>query len=344
MTLPDPVTVGNVRPAVHFWAADWAGCGFYRCQEPARVLGMLGYRTTVDTIITESWTAGTVVGQRISQPHPSRRWRRLARDRDLTGTPRRLVFDVDDDLFALTPGAPAYEFYARPEVRAQLAENASLADVITCASEPIAARMAEFGPTVVIPNGLPAELLSWPRLARRPDADVVIGWVGSSSSEPDLAVAAAGIRRVLDRNPRWRLHTIGATVAAVERAGLAHPQVDVTEWVPGTLDYLRRVDFDVWVAPLRDTAFNRAKFPTKVMESAILGVPLVCSPVGEYAAGGTDRMHAVEAHEWQRWLWRLGSDLSFRERAIARQRAAAPLWITERLGPAWIDVLGLADT
>lgn len=344
--------VGYARPDVHFWAADKAGCGFYRCEEPGRVLRMLGYQVVVDTLRTPAWQQHAVVGQRVCDTRPTVGWQQLAADRDKRRVPAQLVYDVDDDLFAVDERSPAHGFFARPDIRANIVRNAQVADVVTCATSVIADRMrAETGhrDIRVIGNGLPAALSGWTRPAHRgPLGDmpaVTLGWTGSALSAPDLAVAAPAIRRILDRNPRWRLHTIGAPVGAVEAVGLAHPQVDVTEWIPGTLEFLARVDFDVWVAPWRDTPFNRAKWPTKIMESRMLGIPLVVTPVGAYADRGNHDagvFTAREAHEWQHHLWRLGSDRAARAVAGDAARSNAYRWFTERVGLDWMRALGLA--
>ena len=189
------------------------------------------------------------------------------------------MYDVDDDVFAMDRSNPAWEEYAPVARRRRMAANMFVADVVTCATPVLAERVAQFttAPPVVIRNGLPAGITRWPRLARD---RLVVGWAGSSSTVGGLALVADALTR-LARCRDVEVHTVGAPEHMV-REHLGSDQVRVTPWVKGTMPYLRGIDFDVWLAPYEDTAFNRAKVGTKALEAAFLGIPVIATALPGY--------------------------------------------------------------
>jgi glycosyltransferase involved in cell wall biosynthesis len=214
------------------------------------------------------------------------------------------------------------------------------ADLITCATPRLAEEMAHYNPAVtVVPNGLPAAILDWP--ARQPSDRVTIGWAGSPSTAPELLLAAAAVDGILARPParvRLGFHTIGVDPTIIGRAGLRNPFTRVTRWIPHSIDYLRAVDFDIWIAPYRPTRFNEAKVATKAIEAAFLGIPIVASDTEPYRAfvrHGETGLLVRRPGDWSTHLRRLAGDPSLRERMgnaardLARDHtidAIAPLW------------------
>ena len=270
-------------PDVLFWTSDRGGSLFSRCQEPARALRLLSVRAEVTPVITESLRrARTIVGHRVVTDRQLEIWRRLAGDR-LPG--QKLVFDADDDYWSVdeTNSPHVHALYRDPGIRANLAEAVGLADLVTVCSARLAEVVREHNPRVrVTPNTLPAELARPGGPVRRPGAPYVLGWAGSPGNHSGLNIVAEPVRRWLDRDRNATLHVIGLPGAAVAAKGLNHPRVRVTEWVSGTADYIRKIDFHVWLASYQDTPFNAAKFPTKVMESSVLGIPVIASDISSY--------------------------------------------------------------
>lgn len=93
------------------WAADQAGCGYYRLGLPLAALRALGREALVSTVLPDDWLdADVIVGQRVCLPAPSRTWQRLAADG------RRLVYEIDDDLFRVHPTNPGARVFTDPDV------------------------------------------------------------------------------------------------------------------------------------------------------------------------------------------------------------------------------------
>lgn len=333
-------------PDVVFWTPDRAGSRFYRCEQPARALSMLGRRTIITPVLCHSWVrAGTIVGQQISTPGHTEVWHRLAAERDAGVGPQRLVFDIDDDYFSVPDTVDgAHEHYGDPEVRDRLASNIALADLVTVCSNRQAELARKFNPNVrITPNTLPSSVVRDPRrygssgAGRRP---VVVGWSGSPAGHHDLDLAADALRALLGRR-NVRLHLVGIPPALAAQKGLVGESVTVTPWVTGTVNYLEAIDFDVWVAPYRDMPFNHAKFPTKAIESSVRGISLLASPVQEYAALADAGQGIVcvkdsgwrEALEWITQVHR-AADRVAEQNSWWRHR-----YITEANAPIWQESL-----
>lgn len=319
------------------WAADEvSGCRWYRLQVPLAELASRGHVTGQDMRYTAEWDdADVVIGARTCNRGPSKNWQRWAE------AGRRLVLDVDDDYFRVDrTSREAWEFWSRGDVQRQLAANAEMASAVTVCSERLAEVMRPYNQnTVYVPNGLPAEMLTWPR--REPAGDqVTIGWAGTGGTIHDLAPVTGRLRRFLDRHPNVVLQTFGVPAEAVAAAGLRHERVRVRGWVPRTEAYLWEVAaaVDVWCAPYRSTAFNRAKAPTKALEAGALGIPLVASDIPPYRAhmrhGETGYLISRD-HEWDAALHELVTDADLRARMGAAARVQAKEHTIETIAPLW---------
>lgn len=315
------------------WAADSGGCRWYRLEVPFAELDRRGYVTGHEITYTADWDdADVIVAQRVANPGPSALWQQWAEQG------RRLVYDADDDYFHVDASSrDAFAFFGRGDVQRRICANVEMASAVTVCSERLAEVMRPYNPHVhVVPNGLPAEVLTW-EVPRR-EGLVTLGWAGTSATLPDLAPVAGRLRRFLDRHPGVELHTIGLPPADIAAVGLRHERVRVTPHVQGTWAYLRAVDFDVWVAPYRSTQFNRAKAPTKALEAGALGIPIVASDMGSYRRhvrpGETGRLISRD-HEWDQALHELVTDPDVRARMGAAAREQASAHTIEQIAPLW---------
>lgn len=321
------------------WAADEGGCAYYRLQAPFRALAELGHTTGHAIRYTADWDdADVIIGARVCNPGPSQRWQEWA------GRGRRLVYDVDDDYFHVDPDSPAWSQYARQDVQRRIVQNAAAADAVTVCSPRLLEVMRAYNPrTVYVPNGLPAEILSWGRPDR--GGPLVLGWAGTPATAADLATVARRLCRFLDRHPDVEMHTVGLSADEVAGAGLRHERVRVTPWVAGTEAYLQTIaeSFDVWVAPYRASMFNRAKAPTKGLEAAFLGIPIVASDIEPYARFVKQRETGLlvrQDHEWDHALHALVTDSKARVRfGRAAKELAAAEHTVESIAPQWERVL-----
>lgn len=327
------------------WGADPGGCGWYRTVIVAEALRGLGHDMGQGTTFDDAYAdADAVIGQRICIPGSSIAWARWNFQGEKT-----TVFDADDDYFHMHQhpefGAATID-YSNPRTQARLLGNAASSTYTTCASSRIAEVFAQFcDNVVVVPNGLPAKYLERPApydmaLSRdtEPPYRPVVGWAGSSFTQWELTT---NVKDALASVDQWggKLHVVGVPYPIMRKTGLVKPGVSVTGWVDGTASYLDTIDFDIWVAPYRKTDYNDAKVPTKALEAAFLGIPIVASattPYRGFVKDGVTGFLVEPGGDWEAPIRELINNPGLREsmgraaREIALEftieKLAAQLW------------------
>lgn len=342
MTTPAPAAAASVActPAAPLdafgWLADRAGCGYLRLMTPLTELRTRGLRTGWSESIRDDQLPHTLIGQRICLDIPSGMWQRLAKQR----TRPRLVFEIDDNLWDIDGGnQKAHEFFADAAMRNALDANIKVADAVTVTTEALADVVRHLNPNVhVIPNYLPAWLLKHQRPRREA---TVIGWGGSFTHHMDWQQCGQQVRRYLDRAPSHvEFHAMGTDYTTQFR--IPRDRVRVTPWTTSVPDYWRAIDYDIMLAPLRPHLFNASKSNLRVLEAAILGIPVIASDYGPYAQfveHGVTGLLARSDHDWGRHLRALVEDPAMRAEMGAAARLKAAEWTIEGNASAWEKVL-----
>lgn len=289
-----------------FWAAGTDGGAFYRQSLPATGLGWRGHQVASSLQLSLPAVRGVdaVIGSRVASPGATEAWTALR----AAGIP--LILDLDDDYFAIDEtNAKAHEAWNKDGIRARLQRNMAASDIVTVVSEGLAERMREWTttPVRVVPNFLPAQYLGAPRVYR--PGPVTVGWAGSSSTLHELPMVARALAKLPGLGRDIRVKLVGCTIQEANLMGISGDHVTATGWIGNVPDYLKAcMAFDIWAAPYRPTPFNSAKFPTKALEAAFLGVPLLVSDIRPYrdwvsTHGSECGVQLVKAeHEWGKYL------------------------------------------
>jgi len=135
--------------------------------------------------------------------------------------------------------------------------------------------------------------------------DLVLGWVANAEHRND--VEQLGLREtmagLLERHPHVHLVTIGCGLGLPSERYHHVPGVEFEE----LRGYL--ASFDVGLAPIADSAFNRSRSNIKVKEYAALGIPWLASAIGPYAGLGADEGGRLVADDrWEEELDRIVLD------------------------------------
>jgi len=283
---------------------DGSACGYLRIRLPfdhMRENG-LDVRYARDGDVLDQDHFPIVVAQRMGYPGFELQWLRLWRD-------HKLVWETDDDLWSIDPTNERAAKVFTPELLRAVEHCAKTAHMVTVSTEPLAEVMREFNPNVVvIPNHIDGALLEVER--KRADK-LTIGWAGGDSHKRDWVAAAPSIRRFLDRNPDVDLHMIGADYRRESKL-----RGRWTSWKTRMIDYYATIDFDIGLAPLIPSVFNRSKSHIKALEYAALGIPVIASDVGPYrdfVIDGVTGFLVRYDHEWEARLRDLTHDHAMRE-------------------------------
>lgn len=318
------------------WAADAAGCGYYRMGLPLAALGRAGHDTQVSIALTGfERTADVVVGQRVCNPAPSRWWQRTCALP--TGKRPVMVYELDDDLWRIPTGNGISHRYFQQEDRiGNMTRNIAASDLVTVSTSYLAEVVRErigpgvCPPIVVLSNCISESLFYVDKPYRQ---DHVLGWAGSGTHRPDFRDAGPQIARFLRRNKAITWHAVGADFLPEDI-----PARDYTAWVDGVEDYYRHLDFTVGVAPLVDHPFNWSKSHIKALEYAARSIPVVASNVGPYAdyvAHGETGFLVDQDHEWGSYLHRLFRDPALRYTMGEKSRRAAESGTMQANWPRW---------
>jgi hypothetical protein len=228
--------------------------------------------------------------------------------------PGRVVYDLDDAVFIVSPGLARRGRGARwlygPHQALRLL---SRADAIVVSTESLAASL---------PFGLEATavLPTVPDPARYPLAEhangrpALVGWVGNQGNLAYLDSLAPVVER-LSIEGLLRLEVVSSG-----------PWQGPATFRPWSLAEEASVfaRHDIGIMPLPDGPYTRAKAGFKLLQSLAAGVPVVASPVGVnrrlVEASGAGLL-AETAREWEDALRRLAGDVGLRARLGARGRA-----------------------
>jgi glycosyltransferase involved in cell wall biosynthesis len=304
---------------------DGHACGWYRIRLPFAQLQRAGHKVDVN----HGWhdrceDYRIIVGQRVGKPEALPIWRRLA-------ARHKLVYETDDDVFTIDPSnAMAYLTHS-PEVIDAVEFAASAAHLVTVSTEPLAEVMRRYNDNVVVlPNHIEAGLLE----VERPRRDrVTVGWAGGDSHYRDFDSIAPQLRRFLERNPHVDFHNIGTSYLRAFKLPGRH-----TDWHADIWGYYRSIDFDIGIAPLADTPFNRSKSAVKALEYAALGIPVIASntdPYRPFVVDGVTGWLVRHEHEWGKRLHELCSDAAMREEMGAAAKKHAAGWAIEQGWKKW---------
>jgi len=212
----------------------------------------------------------------------------------------KIVWDFDDDLFAVKPGQPAYEnYHPGNKNRAVVAAAISMCDALTVSTEPLKKSLEKLlkdvynivdKPIFVCPNFINPE--EWNHVKYYPSNQPVIGYYGSTTHNEDLAMVMPSIIKVLEKCPLASFELIGAChqkdVLELMRPWAGKEVLDrirtaggLKGW-EGFPELLLRQNWDISIAPLTDDPFNRAKSHIKFLESSMKSIPVVASKVYPY--------------------------------------------------------------
>ncbi|MCX7946516.1 MAG: glycosyltransferase [Hydrogenophilus sp.] len=200
-----------------------------------------------------------------------------------------ILLDLDDLLPELPPTHPEYSRYSEAllPLRALLL-NPRLSGIITTNAS-LASRLAAISNVRVIErfaNHLPSswiDALPAPSVPSSRSGKVRIGFVGTVGHLRDIAMIEGALLRLLQRYGDaieivlWVIATDALKVAEGVRfipAGAAD------YW--GYLQLLAEYAFDIGLAPLEDTPFNRCKSDIKWVEYGAVGAAAVVSDIGVY--------------------------------------------------------------
>lgn len=306
-----------------------SGCGFYRITLPLDELGRHGWQAGYGLRMPEH-DPGIFVGQRFDVPAIVPIWQALAGHYGL-------VYEIDDDPFTVDEvNWLATPVYRREEVLNTIRRCASIADLVTVTTQPLAEVFSKFSQNIhVINNFIPESMLAI-HPPRHPTEPLILGWAGGVSHMRDVAMIAQTWRDVMEETG-VRGHFVGADYRNILR-----PQgFSYTPWSVDPREYFTKIDFDIGLIPIADCPFARSKSRIKALEFAALGIPVIasdCEAYREFVLDGITGFLVSTQGQWRDAMMTLIKDERLRwEMKLAARRHARDYTI-EGNWRRWADV------
>lgn len=291
---------------------DQSGCGYWRMETPAKYLDLTNLYvecTQVEVIYDMLLEYHTIVVQRT---HSWDHYYILERLKKLG---KRIIYDIDDDIFNIPMWNPASKVIKADQIAAARAIM-ELSDVITTPSDVIKERFGLQNKTVVIPNAI--DLDDWPPMTGTPEDLKLIGsldgfqrifWQGSASHEQDWSVCMTAIENLLKKRDNLRLVLLGympkqirEKLSSLESNWMHRIEFGEFSNVETYIRIMKQIRGDVGICPLVDDTFNSAKSSLKVVEYAAACLPSVssnCTPYKEVITDGKNGYLASTPEEWE---------------------------------------------
>lgn len=267
---------------------DKTGSGYWRMVQPTSYMDGEGLSidiTAAGADIDKLRDYDTIFVQRI---HDWEGYYLLAR---LKKMGKRIVYDIDDDIFNIPTENPAFRLIGRDEQMAA-AECMKLADVVTVTTDSLQTmirNVTEGVEAVIIPNGMDMDdgWVATPFTGCQ-DGWKRIFWQGGESHSEDWTECADAIDAIMGERKDVRVTILGFLPKAVRillKKSCWKDRVEFLEFsnIETYLSLAKHVRAEVGIAPLQDTLFNRSKSPLKFMEYAAMGIPTVASGVLPYS-------------------------------------------------------------
>jgi glycosyltransferase involved in cell wall biosynthesis len=201
------------------------------------------------------------------------------------------IYALDDNFFDIPASHP------RPPTRSQLqAVDYFLrtANVVWVTTPYLQECFKKYNPNIqILPNCLDESLL----VRRSPSREsspfkpekIIIGYMGTQTHDDDLLMILPVLQTVCARHPEVEIQLIGVTGDTETHARLQDMPVRFIQPAQGEeiypnfmLWYTSWVSWDIAIAPLQDTDFNRAKSDIKFLDYAVIGAAGIYSDVMAY--------------------------------------------------------------
>ena len=226
----------------------------------------------------KTWRPNAVIMSRFAGPQTAA----ILAHAKAANTP--VIAHLDDFLFGIPEdlGPDKLHQHSRPARIEALRQVFAAADVQFISTTPLAEKIATLGfsSPVYVPRAQSgADADEFAPVREGVSDTVVVGYQGSQNHKLDLKLIVPALAKVLEARPNVRFELFGtiAKPAELERFGDRVTRRQALGDYDAFLGQLKRLGWDIGLAPLRDTEFNAFRTYTKWVEYALAGVPTLAS-------------------------------------------------------------------
>lgn len=299
-------------------------CATIRLLSPLSAAGLAIYKPEPELDIheTELTSCDFIIIQR-SYP---KLFKQYARVMEIArGNKIPVIFEIDDFLFDLPHDHIERLNNVFTEGLLPMVQAMFEADCVTVPTTALREKLLPYNQDVrVLPNYLDGDLWKLRASAKADNAArLVIGYMGTETHKQDLEMLVPVFTELEEKHPGqltfrfWGLPEIPA-MTAFESVEYIPP---ITGSYPRFAELFQTQHADIFVAPLRDNAFNRCKSPIKFFEYSALGAPGVYIDLEPYQGvirQGENGFLAGSIPEWFQHLDALVSSEDLRYEIASR--------------------------
>jgi len=245
--------------------SDNDGCGFWRMRLPARFIERDGWYADITSAQVDFKSLleyDTIFVQKFHE------WDAYYILEKLKKAGKRIVYDIDDDIFNIPVDNPAAKIIKKDQQFAAL-ETMKLADVVTVSTDylkdMIQAGLGPKGKVEVIPNALDLVGMTSVKECGSPDGYKRIFWQGGTSHAEDWHVCIQAIEGIMKEDERVRLVLLGYLPPVVMEMVNRNPGMNLRVEHMGFSEpetyyqMIKYVRAEVGICPLTNIQFNNGK-------------------------------------------------------------------------------------
>ncbi len=195
------------------------------------------------------------------------------------------IFHCDDNVWSIPEGNPAKTTYVPGSPAVQRFEMImSKTHAVTTSTPYLKSLCQKINPNSYVYRNVVDPIIETYASPGRDNPDEIrIGWFGTPHHHEDIALIEPLFLELV-KNPHIKLVFMGYAPPTVLNK-IPRRRWEYYEFVPVDAFYpaLANLDLDIGLAPLVDNEFNWGKTARKAQEYAILGVPMILSPVCTYS-------------------------------------------------------------
>ncbi len=336
----------RIQAITFFTNSGFDACAYLRIRGPMRHLGIN---------VIEGKENGEVFPERVSLGDLIVIQRDFARDfrnyEKIINKARSLnkpvVYDIDDLLFQLPDNHPDRKSQHYTESLLPILQTLSDADVVTVTTSVLKDHIQPFNNNIVLlPNYFDDLLWKFkkPNIMNENKDPLIIGYMGTESHEEDINHISPVLVKLLNRyNHELEIHFWGAKppnellefVSVKWYSSLTYNYIDFT-------NFFQKQNADIFIAPLIDNLFNRAKSPLKYFEYSALGSPIVSSqldPFSEIISNEYNGYLATNHDEWFNYLALLIENHELRYKIASNaQKTITENWLLSENARKWQSI------
>jgi glycosyltransferase involved in cell wall biosynthesis len=262
---------------------------------------------------------------------------------------KRIVYDIDDDLFSIPKDNPAANVIRKDQQFAAL-ETMKLADTVIVSTVVLKERLSQMAELaekiVVVPNSLEVKGWTPTHLCGSPDGKRRIFWQGGSTHAEDWTVCIDAVERVMSERSDVVLTILGflpPVVMELVRRNQWQSRVEYMGFSEPETYYqlVKGVRAEVGLAPLTDSRFNQGKSNLKLLENSYIGMPTIASRVAPYLEiDGNNGMLVSTSDEWYKALsLLLDNPVVRRDMLVQARKLVFDRYDIEKVAEKWASVL-----